>query len=328
MSNEIIQFQKEIFALENNFNEIASHKLVDFKTECHFALNLLRSNSSLQTAAKNNPKALESAILNIAAVGISLNPVRAEAFLVPRGGIACLDISFRGLVKLATDSGAVDWVSAEVVCEKDDFTLGKMGDRPQHNYDPFSTDRGAVKGVYAVAKLSSGDYQICPMSLKECLDIRDKSPAGRSGNGPWKDFQNEMMKKTAVKRLCKMLPKTNTRLHTAIDILNNEAGEGIQEEKVESTYVKVDYAKKDELIKSISTYFGGLCAGKTLQEKGNLMVDLCCVNKWDNIKQKTIEELEIILNTLKKIVLGDKNEIVITTQDIPFTDKEQPNEKI
>lgn len=322
MSN-LLPFQNEVFALEPSFNEIASHKLVDFKTECHFALNLLRASESLQSASRNNIKALESSILNIAAVGISLNPVRAEAFLVPRKGVVCLDISFRGLVKLATDSGGVDWVTAEVVCEKDDFTLGKMGDRPLHNYDPFSQDRGAVKGVYAVAKLASGDYQICPMSLKECLDIRDKSPAGKSNDGPWKNFQNEMMKKTAVKRLCKMLPKTNTRLHKAIDILNNEAGEGIEEEKVESTYIPIDYAKKDEVIKLISTSLGTICAGKTLQEKGKIMVEYCRVNKWDNIKQKTIEELELILNDLKKFSSDNKTEIVITTNDLPFSDKEE-----
>lgn len=104
----------ELVALEPHFNKQNAYAL-KFESECLFAKQQLLKNDYTLTAAQNNPAALRAAILNVAAIGISLNPALAHAYLVPRSpGSAkdasgryvskpaqvCLDISYRGLVKL------------------------------------------------------------------------------------------------------------------------------------------------------------------------------------------------------------------------------------
>ena len=63
-----------------------------------------------------------------------------------------------GLVKLATDSGSVRWVKAELVYEQDRFTIDGYRKPPTPATTPFAKDRGALVGVYCVAKTSDGDY--------------------------------------------------------------------------------------------------------------------------------------------------------------------------
>jgi len=65
-------------------------------------------------------------------------------------------------------------------------------------------DRGEIQAVYAIAVMKSGEKQTAVMTTKEVEAIRSRSRSGN--NGPWKTDWAEMAKKTAVRRLSKMLP--------------------------------------------------------------------------------------------------------------------------
>lgn len=209
-----------IYSVESDFNKVNSYKM-NFTKEAQFALQLLQGNDFLTKAAQNNPAALEYAIINLASIGISLNPALKESYLVPRGGKICLDISYMGLVKLATDTGSIVWVQAEIVKAKDTFEYNGVGQAPTHKMNPFG-DRGEVIGVYCVAKLSSGEFLSTIMSKADCDAIRDKSSQAAK-SGPWISFYEEMIKKTCVKRASKLWPKSE-RLSTAVEVLNEHEG--------------------------------------------------------------------------------------------------------
>lgn len=219
MSNQLT-IQDRVFSVEKEFNQVNSYKL-NFVKEAQFALQLLESNDYLYKAAQSNPSALEYAIINLASIGISLNPALKEAYLVPRGGKICLDIPYIGLVKLATDTGSVIWVQAEIVKKNDSFKYLGVGKAPSHEMDPFG-DRGEVIGVYCVAKLSTGESLSTIMSKAECDAIRDKSSQAAK-SGPWVSFYEEMLKKTVIKRASKLWPKSE-RLDTAVNVLNEHEG--------------------------------------------------------------------------------------------------------
>jgi recombination protein RecT len=214
-----------VFGLEKEFNEVNSYRM-NFAKEAQFALQLLQSNDYLMKAAQANPTALEYAIINLASIGASLNPALKEAYLVPRGGKICLDISYIGLVKLATDVGAIEWCQAEIVKKNDVFEYQGVGKAPIHKMNPFS-DRGETIGVYCVAKLSTGESLSTIMSKQECDAIRDKSSQA-SKSGPWVSFYEEMLKKTVIKRASKLWPKSE-RVQKAASILDEH--EGIDFEK-------------------------------------------------------------------------------------------------
>ncbi|EOK6706430.1 recombinase RecT, partial [Escherichia coli] len=69
-----------------------------------------------KTAQANLPSA-RNAIINVAAIGITLNPSSKLAYLVPRGGAVCLDISYMGLLHLAQVTGAIQWGQCKLVYE-------------------------------------------------------------------------------------------------------------------------------------------------------------------------------------------------------------------
>lgn len=219
MSNQLT-IQDRIYSVEKDFNLVNSYKL-NFIKEAQFALQLLQGSDYLQKAAQSNPVALEYAIINLASIGISLNPALKEAYLVPRGGKICLDISYMGLIKLATDTGSIDWVQAEIVKKNDNFEYLGVGKAPTHKMNPFS-DRGEVVGVYCVAKLSTGEFLSTIMSKAECDEIRNKSSQAAK-SGPWVSFYEEMLKKTVIKRASKLWPKSE-RVQTAVNVLNEHEG--------------------------------------------------------------------------------------------------------
>jgi len=219
MSNQMT-IQDHVYAVEKDFNQVNSYKM-NFIKEAQFAMQLLESNSSLMDSAKKNPTALEYAIINLASIGISLNPALKESYLVPRGGKICLDISYIGLTKLATDTGAIEWVQAEIVKAKDTFKYLGVGKAPLHEMNPFG-DRGEVIGVYCVARLSTGESLSTIMSKADCDAIRDKSSQAAK-SGPWVTFYEEMLKKTCIKRAAKLWPKSE-RIQTAVEVLNEHEG--------------------------------------------------------------------------------------------------------
>lgn len=220
MTNALTPMEQAVYGLESSFNQVNAYKL-NFKKEATFALQLLKANDFLRSTAQNNPDSLQNAITNIAAIGISLNPAVKEAYLVPRGKAVCLDISYIGLIKLATDTGAIQWVQAEIVKEKDQFEYQGVGKAPIHKMNPFC-ERGNVVGVYCVAKLASGESLCTIMSRGECDQIRDKSSQAAK-SGPWVAFYEEMLKKTVIKRASKLWPKSE-RLDTAVHVINEHEG--------------------------------------------------------------------------------------------------------
>jgi len=177
--------------------------------ETGFALQILSSNDYLMKIATNNNESLLHAMAAVAGCGLSLNPAKREAYLVPRKGKVCFDPSYVGLCKLSTDTGAIVWVQARIVRKNDRFVLHDVDQKPTHEVESFG-DRGEIVGVYCVAKIHDGSYLTGTMSIDEVHKIRNRSEAYKSNpeRTPWYSDHEEMIKKTIVKRDSKMWPKS------------------------------------------------------------------------------------------------------------------------
>ena len=214
--------------LEPQFEDLARlHNAVNFKREASFALDALKSNNYLASIAMGDQDSLKRAIINVAAIGLTLSPVSKLAYLVPRDRKVCLDISYRGYIQLAVDVGSVKWVKAEIVKENDFFEYQGMGLEPIHRFNPF-VDRGKTIGSYCVAKTHDNEFIVEMMPIDEIFSIRNRSSAWQayekdaSKRNPWVTDESEMIKKTIIKRAYKSWPMTNTRqrLEKAIDVSN------------------------------------------------------------------------------------------------------------
>ena len=228
MTNALSVISGTIEEARSSFSNVLTDRTLSFDREAGFAVQILGANDFAMGVATKNRQSVIDAVTNIAAIGISLNPARKQAYLVPRGGKICLDISYMGLLDLAIASGSILWGQAELVKEADAFALNGFDKPPTHVFSPFSKDRGEIVGVYIVVKTSSGDYLTTTMTIDECNDIRNRSESWkRGGNGPWKTDPGEMIKKTVIKRASKLWPKSD-RLNQAILHLNTDGGEGLE----------------------------------------------------------------------------------------------------
>lgn len=231
MSQEVATippYEDGIISAKEDFQKLAPANL-SYGDEEIFAIQMLTKNPFSLKTANENPRSVQFAMINVASTGLTLNPAMGYAYLVPRDRAIVLDISYKGLIKIATDAGSIKWVRAECVHEQDDFTYYGPAAAPTIQTNPFR-DRGPIIGAYCIAKTVDGDILTEVMDLDAILKIRDASTAFTNGavgsKGPWESYFPEMCRKAVIKRARKTWPYSdqNERLAKAVEIANEAEG--------------------------------------------------------------------------------------------------------
>lgn len=227
-SQEIAPYQLAIEDSAERFKKIAG-QMVNFETESIFAMQMLCKNDFVYNTANKSPNSVLMAMFNVASTGLTLNPAHGYAYLVPRDGQIVLDISYKGLIKIATDTGSILWARSECVYENDEFTYCGPAAMPDVKANPFKP-RGEIIGAYCIAKTPEGDILTEVMDLAALHEVRAASTAwtrGKAGQkGPWENFYSEMCRKAVIKRARKTWPYTDRdgRMAVAVDIANHAEG--------------------------------------------------------------------------------------------------------
>lgn len=245
--------------------------VVQIKKEISFALQHINKNQKLQECSDTSKLA---AVINIANIGLTLNPVAKEAYLIPRwnkvtrSNECALEPGYVGLVKLLTDAGSITAMTSNVVYENDTFQLDLADNRAPVTHKPelVKSKRGKIIGCYALATLPDGARQVEWMDVDELHGIRERSEtwaaykAGKISTCTWLTDETEMMRKTVVKRIYKYLPRTKKM---------NKVDEAI---KLDNT----DYAASDEQL----TYIENLLASSSLDERqrGSIEMEMAVMN--------------------------------------------------
>ena len=243
MSKPLQVIDENINAVRMDFDKVSIDKNIKFATEAQFAIQAMQANTYLMSIAMNSLDTLKAAIINISAIGISLNPALKQAYLVPRDKKVCLDISYMGMLQLAQLTGSILWGQAAIVRKTDDFKRQGIDKAPIHSFNDFDTEeeRGEIVGVYCVVKLPNGDYLTHTMRIADVFAIRDKSTGWKAHikdgkASPWASSEEEMIKKTCIKQAYKTWPK-NERLSKAIDYLNTDGEEGMDFDEKQNTVI-------------------------------------------------------------------------------------------
>lgn len=172
------------------------------------AMNTIKRNPQLLAVFRKNPKSVFGSILICAELGLSPSQEMGECWLIAKNGYCQFQLGYQGLIKLMYRHPNIKGVFAESVYEKDDFYY-ELGLDPKLQHIPSSdTDKGALTHVYAVIKYTDGEKIFKVMSRSELEEYKNLSESGDSNY--WfteKDPQNWLPKKTAIKQLCKIIPK-------------------------------------------------------------------------------------------------------------------------
>jgi recombination protein RecT len=186
------------------------------------ALHLLKQDDD-DNLAECTPASLVGSILQAQHLGLDLT--MEEAYLVPYGNEAELQVGYQGLVKLAKQSDKIEHVFADVVREGDEFTYKKTLDGTVFEHEPEPFGSGDLRGAYCVVKYINGVVDVERMSKEQIDNVRSKAS---DYSGAWNDFYAEMAKKSVTRRALKWVD------------LTPEAGQAIQKTREAFDYDSSD----------------------------------------------------------------------------------------
>jgi recombination protein RecT len=168
---------------------------------CRIVLNCVTRTPQLRNCTTVS---IFRSVMQAAELGLEPGSALGEGYLVPYKDVCQFQPGYRGLVTLARRSGEIANIWTEVVYEGDQFTP-TYGLHPDLVHIPafLTQDPAKVTFAYACARFRTGETQFAVMPRIEIDRIRNRAA---SKGGPWSTDYAEMAKKTAVKRLCKMLP--------------------------------------------------------------------------------------------------------------------------
>lgn len=170
--------------------------------------------------AECDPRSVFAAVIQSSQMGLEVG-LMGEAHLVPFGNQCQLIPGYTGLMKLARNTGDIQDIYAHEVRLNDSFTL-KLGLDRSLEHEPMTAEggfpasdeeRGDIAGFYAVAVFKDGSRTFVALGRKEVEAIRDKSRGYQAAKrykkeSPWDTDFVAMGLKTAIRRLCKYLPKS------------------------------------------------------------------------------------------------------------------------
>lgn len=159
---------------------------------------------------QSTPESFFGALLTAAALGLEIGSASNESYLVPyrnknAGTVECqLIVGYQGLAKLFWQSPLAKRLDAQAVYENDHFVI-KKGLVQDLDHVPATTNRGKIIGYYAVAELHNGGLTYDFFTPDEIKTLR----GGKVGtSGDIKDPMRWMERKTALKQVLKLMPKS------------------------------------------------------------------------------------------------------------------------
>jgi len=163
-------------------------------------------------------------ILEVAALGLSIDGVAGHAYLLPFKDhgqtVAQTIIGYRGLVQLMYRSGQIKRCGAEVVMAGDLFewqygSAANLRHKPAKGADT-KLDVAKVEFVYSYFENVHGGFEFTVMSRAEIEAIKSRSRAAGSKFSPWNNGHAGdwcwMARKTALRQIAKIAP-TSEMLH-------------------------------------------------------------------------------------------------------------------
>ncbi len=174
-------------------------KHMDADRMARIALTVLRKEPKLGNCS---PDSFMGALLTAAQLGLEPG-ASGEAYLVPYGRECQFIVGYQGYAKLFWQHPLAKHLDAQAVYEADEFDYA-YGLDPFLRHKPAMGDRGEVIAYYAVAKLVSGASAFVVLSPEDVRALRKKE----GPNGGIQDPMHWMERKTAVRQLVKLLPKS------------------------------------------------------------------------------------------------------------------------
>lgn len=134
-----------------------------------------------------------------------------EAALVPYKETASYIPMYQGQLRKFRRSGQFKWITAGLVRKGEEFShhIDENGEHFLHV--PGDDFQAPIEKIYALATTKDGGVFAAVLAVAEANKIKAMSKATRD-DSPWRMWPEEMYKKTALRRLSKMLPSARDNI--------------------------------------------------------------------------------------------------------------------
>lgn len=170
------------------------------------AITVFRNNPRLQACS---PVSFLGAVMQSVQLGLEPNTNLGEAYIIPYGTTATFQIGYKGILKLAYNTGQYQAIYAHEVYENDEFHY-QLGVNKDIYHVPADVPQGEPIYYYAVYKLKNGGYDFAVWSRTKVMQHAEKFSAAVKGkrDTPWKSDFDSMAKKTVLLQALKYAPKS------------------------------------------------------------------------------------------------------------------------
>ena len=200
-SNALIAFEQQLKPLAQPLAEVLADRMP-----------VERLTRTLLISCERNPKLLEcdrqsliNAAMSAAVLGLEVDGVTGQAYLIPFKGKAQLVVGYKGYNTMGARSAYT--VTGACVREGDLFQY-ELGSAPFLKHKPLA-NTGRITHAWAVASSRTLPPIISVLSIDEVMAIKAKSPGARMSDSPWNDPAigfPAMAEKSAKRRLARSMP--------------------------------------------------------------------------------------------------------------------------
>jgi recombination protein RecT len=218
----------EIAIFENTLRPLTSH----FEQALGRAMPVERLMRTIMISIEKTPKLLQAnrqtllnAAMSAACLGLEVDGVTGQAFLVPFAGKVQLIVGYKGYNTLGARAGIT--IQGEVVREGDEFDY-ELGDRSFVHHKPKLGTRGPILASWATATALNRPAIVSVLGIDDLMLIKSRSPAVKGGfDTPWNEpilgFP-AMCSKTAKRRLARSTPLNVMQVAAAMEEAHEERG--------------------------------------------------------------------------------------------------------
>lgn len=218
--NALVAFEKQLQPLAPHFAEVLGATMP--------VERLIRT---VSVAVERLPKLLDcdrqslfNAAMSAAVLGLEVDGVTGQAFLIPFKNRAQLVIGYKGFNTLAARAGIT--ITGAVVREGDLFEY-ELGSQGFVRHVPVLGGKGRIVAAWACASSQSRPPVLHVMGIDELMAVKARSPGARRDDSPWNDPSigfPAMCEKTVKRRLARALPLNIMHAAARMDEAVDEQG--------------------------------------------------------------------------------------------------------
>jgi recombination protein RecT len=179
-----------------------------------------------------------------------LSPMKKQCYFIPYAGKLTLSKSYAGTMAIAKRVAKIESITANVIYKKDEFVyqtdpVSGFKKLVSHQQRLENIDINEIVGAYAVIKFMDQTSFIEPMTMKQIQTSWMQGPT--KGTSPaHKNFPDEMCKKTAINRACKMIINSSSDSDMYNEFDSPESPDLAKEKRDEKTASKTEAAETIE----------------------------------------------------------------------------------